>query len=262
MALSSYGLISACLWVGLVTTSTLPLSFYRLTKIQMSLRDSDKGTIVSFDRPRNIVLVGKKHSGKTNLLKHLLLMNTIKKKHWKFGIVFTNTKFDKEYTYLPDKYIIEGYDKVAFGDWKKQLIRMKKERMDDTIPPNFMVFDDLVGELRDDRDFTNFICNHRHFNTSVFVSAQYLRKGVPTSLRECMDYAFLFNSKHELTLKALHEAFGQFFRRFKDFRDFFLTNTQEEFVALLYRVHEKEMETAYLQYKSPDVSKIEVKLHF
>ena len=210
--------------------------------------------LIDFNRPRNTILVGKKHSGKTNLTRYLLLNYSIQKKKFKFGIVFTNTKFDEEYIFMPDEYIIQGYDKPVFMNYIKQLEDFSKKNKKRP-PSNFMVFDDLVGVLREDKEFINFICNHRHYSTSVFLSAQYLKKGIPTTMRECIDYGFFFNSKTEQTLKALYESFGQLFGDYKTFRNIFMNNTKEKFQSILYRAEFDDIDNAYKKFKSPDMSK-------
>ena len=139
---------------------------------------------MDWSEPRTTVLVGRKHSGKTNALRYIIHLNTIKQKRYKFGVVFTNTKFDDEYTFMPEGYIIQGWDVDVFNEYLDQLLKAKEDSKDEKIPCNFIIFDDLVSVLTDSSEFNNFICNHRHYNTHVFLCAQYLKRGVTTTLRE------------------------------------------------------------------------------
>lgn len=217
---------------------------------------------MNFDKPRIIALIGKKESGKSNTIKHLILKL---QNELNFGLIFTRTKFDDGYNYVNPKYVIQGFDKKIFLDYLQGIENYLSETDENDEkrkpPSNFLVFDDLVGILKDDDDFINFIANHRHYGTHVFIGAQYLKKGVPTTLRECTNYAVMYNTKTENSLKGLHENFGGLFDNFKEFKSTLLNTTKEKFHALLYNASLDD-KTAYSRYKSPDVSKVTTVLNY
>src|ERR1700733_4551004 len=100
---------------------------------------------IDFTKPRIIICLGKPDSGKTNTIKYLILKNSVDKKIFNFGLVFTRTKFNnKDYTYIPDKYIIEGYNE----DVLKKFIAFLRDLIQKNTKFNcFIVFDDLIGIL-------------------------------------------------------------------------------------------------------------------
>ena len=205
---------------------------------------------MDIDHPMNVLAVGKKKSGKTNLIKHLLLRNSLYNQYFQFGMVFTNTKFDEEYSYLPDRYVIDGFDIEKFEEYRRHVQDMEE------IQPNFLIMDDLVAVVKDQPEFVNFICNHRHYKTSVMVSAQYFRRGVPTALRENTDVAFFFRTMNEGTLKSLWESYGQIVPKFKEWKGVFLENTREKFACIRYLGDgEMDRDEIFQVYKAPDMSK-------
>lgn len=214
--------------------------------------------------PVNIVIIGRKKSGKTNLVKHLILRNTLVNDHFKYGLIFTNTGFNDEYNYVPPDYVIKGYDREKFLQYIKFLEGL------DEIQPNYLVFEDLVGILNNDPVFTNFICNNRHYKTTVIVNAQYLVKGINTVLRENTDIGFFFNSLNDRTQRSLYEAYGGLFPKFIYFKEAFLTNTSERYTCMLYKSDGvlgskgtvEALNKTFFRYKAPDMSKVQVKLEY
>jgi len=162
----------------------------------------------------------------------------VHRKYFEFGIVFTGTKYDEEYDYLPDEAVIDGWNEDVFGEYVDYL-KEQKEKFGNKMPPNFMIFDDLIGLLYASKRFTNFIGTHRHTKTSVFITTQYLRKAIATELRENTKIAFMFNCRFALSLDGLYEAYGQLFRRRRDFFKLLDNVTEEDFTCLAYLDKEK-----------------------
>ena len=65
---------------------------------------------LDFKNPQVVVCVGKPKRGKSYAVRWMILKNTVDKNRFKFGIVFTKTKFNKSFDYLPDQYVFEDYD--------------------------------------------------------------------------------------------------------------------------------------------------------
>src|SRR5436853_1827458 len=106
---------------------------------------------IDFTEPRIILLVGKPKRWKTNMIKYLILKNSVDRKIFNFGLVFCRTKFNnKDYTYIPNKYIIGGYDEDIFKKFIENLENLVKEKKKFSA---FLVFDDLIGILRRDDPF-------------------------------------------------------------------------------------------------------------
>lgn len=199
---------------------------------------------IDFSKPQVILAVGKPRRGKSHLIKYLILKNTVDNKIFQFGIVFTRTKWDSDYKYIPKQHVFEGYQPEVLKLYLEHLTEMKNP------PPNFVVFDDLLGALNNnDGELQNFIISHRHYNTTIFLAAQFLNKGSSTTLRECCTDAFMFNSMQFLTIKALFENFGQGYRSVAKFKKAFFKCTSEPFTAMWFN----NDQGAYYCYRAPKV---------
>ncbi|ETO00119.1 hypothetical protein RFI_37338, partial [Reticulomyxa filosa] len=82
--------------------------------MQDSHDQDDVEKIYDFNKPLSIIVIGKKGKGKTNLVRHLILRNTVHNHYFHFGMVFTGTKYDNEYDYLPDDKVVEGWNEQVF----------------------------------------------------------------------------------------------------------------------------------------------------
>ncbi|ETO03166.1 hypothetical protein RFI_34243 [Reticulomyxa filosa] len=149
--------------------------------------------------------------------KPLSIIVIVHNHYFHFGMVFTGTKYDNEYDYLPDDKVVEGWNEQVFQKYVKFLEEKKKE-FGDNFPPNFIILDDLIGKLTKSPMFTNFICCIRHMNCTLIMCTQYLRKATSTELRENIDMAFIFGTKFGLTIDGLFEAFGALFGDPKEFQ--------------------------------------------
>ena len=204
---------------------------------------------LDFNNPQICVFLGKPKQGKSWALRHTILKNTIDNKVFKYGIVFTRTKFNGQYDYLPDDYVYEDYDPEILQRYLDGLKQMDQKE----IEPSFVIFDDIQGLLSNtDPSLTQLVSNHRHFKISVFFCFQYIYgRGSTPVLRECTTLAFLFNSKGKRTLEALYENFGQLFDDFKSFKEYYLLCTKEKHTAMLYIQDVDNIDENYLQYKAP-----------
>ena len=215
---------------------------------------------IDFTEPQVIVCVGKPKSGKSVITSYFVKKYSLEG-IFKFGIVFTRTKFNNDYNYVPKKYIFTEYKPEILKKYMNGLEKMKKKK--GKIPPNFVIFDDHQGILnRNDPTFINFISCHRHYKSTVFLNFQYLYGASPT-LRECTTVALLFNSKGKRTLNGLFENFGQLFDNYEDFKDYFLSLTKKKHVAMMYVQDIDELKDNYLYFKAPDMSKYKkIKLQY
>ena len=213
---------------------------------------------LDFTNPQVVVCVGKPKRGKSWTTKFLIMKNTVDKKIFKYGIVFTRTKWNHDFDYIPDDYIYDTYEPDILQQYLETLQNAKK------IEPNFVVFEDQQGLLnRNDPILQNFVACHRHFKTSIFWNFQYLYGSSPL-IRECTTIAIMFNSKGERTLRGLYENFGQLFENFQHFKDYFLQLTSEKYVGMLYIYDIDDFDKNYLYWKAPsDLSMIKnIKLDY
>ena len=212
------------------------------------MKDKD----IDFKKPQVVVCVGRPRMGKSNAVKYFLLKNMLNNDIFKFGIVFTRTKFNNDYDYIPEQYIYTQYTPELLKQYMNGLEELKKNT--GKIPSNFVIFEDLQGLLnRNDPVLTNYVSSHRHYASSLFFNFQYLFGASPL-LRECTTYAILFRSLGHRTINGLYENFGMAFDSFNDFKDYFLKNTKKKYTAMMYMQNEHKKEKNYIRFKAPDMS--------
>lgn len=208
--------------------------------------------------PKNakiLLMVGKPNSGKSYLTRAFF-------KYWadnhffKFGVVFTGTKFQHQFDYLPDECVIDGYNDLKLRNYITKLQQMTDALRKTTgdkhsmLPPNFICYDDITGLLSPTSWFNNWLANFRHTNTTLIFCAQYLRSNntICTALRSYINYAFCFEPDSLLALKALHETFGNRYEKFKRFKRDILAVTNEKYGCFMYNADEKK----YGSMRAPD----------
>ena len=208
---------------------------------------------INFDKPQVGVYVGRPRLGKTNSVKFHILRNTINgDPKFKFGIVFTRTKFNEGYDFIPSQYVFTEYKPSILKKYMEGLEKIKNNG--EEIPPNFVIFDDQQGLLnRNDPLLTNFVSSHRHYNSSIFFCFQYLYGASPL-LRECATYSICFRSAGNRTLQGLYENFGQLFDNFEEFKQHFFKVTKKKYRAMLYIQDINNVKKNYLQFKAPDMT--------
>ena len=215
--------------------------------------------------PSCLLFVGKPNKGKSNCIRYLITKNSLDKfkgsAKFQFGIVFTRTKFNHDYDFLPDEYVFEGYDENVL---RQYLEGIQQHVADGNKPPaNFVVFDDLIGLLsKNDPFLTNFLGTMRHTSTYIFLAAQHLKTSASTTFREVCTHAIIFNSKTYNTIQSLFENFGGLFPDVNSFRDTLQDITKEPYTAMLYLQDEDDVNKNYLSYKCPDTSNWDYTLEY
>ena len=139
-----------------------------------------------------VLLLGRPNSGKSVAIRYLVVKNSLPPRSiFQFGICFTRTKFNSDYAFLPKEAVISGYDEEVLKTYLEGLEKVKEHGK--KVPPNFVIFDDLMGLLsKNDPFLINFFGTHRHTNTSIFLATQHLKSGANTSLSEVMIKAIVF----------------------------------------------------------------------
>lgn len=209
------------------------------------------------NEPVFIVAVGKSFKGKSYFLRYLI-NDRFQQGKLGFGLVFTKTNFNCDWSFMPKKAIKEGYDEDLLIRYIDNLKAIKQK--DGSIKPNFIIFDDLVGILNNQSGwFINFISTHRHFNTSIYIAVQYLtgRAAISPIMREQTTHALLFNSRTHRTLVNLYESYGGLFDTFNNFKLYYLNATKEKYTAMLYRESIDNIDDNYISIKAPSNAEIE-----
>ncbi len=161
------------------------------------------------NNPYVAVFIGKPRSGKTFCMRGIVYNSTLVDKHWKFGRCYsTSGQYNEDWKdYLP-KHAIKPWDPDEFQNYIESL-RLYREKHGN-IPPNFIIFDDLLGmkDFLNNSFVLNFFSCHRHTGTTVLLSAQYTGKGTNTVLREITNYAFMWKSLTVRSREYLADNFG------------------------------------------------------
>lgn len=221
-----------------------------------------------FDFPSLIIFAGSSKSGKTYAIKSIIINNAFpkSKSSFNFGLVFTSTKFNSDYTsFLPNESVIEGFNIDLLNNFKEEI----KNKYEDVIqrnikkgrhpnygvPASFIVLDDIVSLIKQkDKSFQNFISTFRHYNISVFISVQYIHQIVPI-IRQQADYAVIYYHDQAISIKALNESFGSGFENEREFKKFLHEKTKNRFNCIIYQKH--DYDNKYIVWKAPsDVPKV------
>ena len=208
-----------------------------------------------FSEPNLIVMCGKSKSGKSYLLRSLLTL-ACKKGLFSFGLVFCQTKFNDGYNFLPDKYVIAGYNEEVLKKYLKKLEEYQ-QRTRKKPPHSFVIFDDIMGSVKNSDVFKKFISTYRHYNITVLICVQYV-SGLNTLGREQISYAFIFPQSTSRSIKLLYDAIGGEFESEKDFSHFLKKQTKEQYMSLFYTADGGSMEEKFKTYKANPVQNIKI----
>lgn len=159
--------------------------------------------IMDVKTPSFFLLSASPASGKTSMIKYLIYILS-KANRFSAGFVFTNTGFNGDFSFLPQK-AVSAYNEEKL----KSIMRYQREGVNDGTAKNiFIVLDDVLGSINWSSNlWTGIISTYRHYKITLFVSTQYIYR-VPPLIRACASYAFVFAPKEGRTVKALHETFG------------------------------------------------------
>ncbi len=219
--------------------------------------------INKLQRPSCMIFAGSSKSGKSYLVRSILNNIFLRKKDgFKFGLVFTGTRFNSDYTaFLPEKFVIEQYSQEPLENFLNLLKQEyspileqneeKGKKKNTGIPHSFIVFDDIVSQINQRAPFfQNFISTYRHFNITLFFTTQYIYQVLPL-IRQQADYAFIFGHDAKRSLDALYESFGGSFETSKDFKLFLQQHTSQRYHCLVYSKDEHERTKKYQEYVAP-----------
>lgn len=209
------------------------------------------GLEIDLTRGRIVVLIGKQASGKSFLLRSIMYQ-LAKQKRFTFGRVFTSTGFNGDYDWLEPHNVESNYSEERLEEYIDKLRGWLKRNPGKKLPPNFIILDDLLGKMHiNSGTFNNLMATYRHFNTSIFITSQYMVKNVSSLLRELTDIAFIFKTRFKNTRVALYEAFGQMLESQKEFNELLESATEEKHSCLVYYADKDDPADAYFAFKAP-----------
>ena len=201
----------------------------------------------------SIIICGKPRTGKSHLIKYILYLFTCKKglyERLSYGLVFTKTKFNHAYDYIPHSRVYDHYDPEAL----KQLMDIQSSiREQGYIPPYaFVVFDDCLGAFQFKSDlFKDLISNYRHYNIVPIISSQFITR-IETVNRECVSHACIFRQYSKNAIRSCYESFGQRFDKESEFKEYMLKNTGSyKFILVNNESMSDDINSVYRVLKAP-----------
>ena len=153
------------------------------------------------ETPSLVVLYGKRGVGKSHLLKYIIY-NLARAGKLNYGLVFSSTAFNDFYSWLPDGCVLSTFDEgriEALLEHQKRTGGRKSA---------FLILDDMIGSTRFDAPiWTRIATCGRHYNLTVFITVQYIKK-IPPVVRQNVDYAILFKQQSRTACEYLYDDYA------------------------------------------------------
>lgn len=150
--------------------------------------------------PAVITIFGAPNSGKSHLLKYIMKLH---RKHFKWGLAFTKTKFTGGLSFIPQKYVRARYDENVLSAFAKEQERTSG------IWPAFLIFDDMLdSNIFRSNLFQSIIYGFRHLNVTVIITSQYAYMLNSPLLRECTIYSAIFKQRTQKSTDATYQIAG------------------------------------------------------
>lgn len=199
------------------------------------------------------VLVGKSTRGKSHMAQWLIRSISAHpdpRRRWRFGLVFAGSLYTSAYDWIPKNARVEGYSEARL---KAHLDKLKAhKRAGKSLPQSFIWFDDLMGVLGLETPvFMNLITTARHLGINILICAQYLAKGINTTLRAQVNHALIWKTKQQRSLDLLWREFGQLFPDREQFVEYLTAATEQPYACVCYSERHDSLESNYNVLRAP-----------
>jgi hypothetical protein len=186
----------------------------KLTKFDMSNIEDDKV----------VVLIGKRETGKSYLVKDLLYHH----QDQPAGTVISGTEGANSFysSMMPSCFIHGEYNESIIANYlnrQKKITKAWKQQMDTTgdssvDPRGFLILDDCLYDQSwvKSKDVRSLFMNGRHYKSMFIITMQYAL-GIPPNLRTNIDYVFLLRENIVRNRKQLYEQYAGMFPSFEVF---------------------------------------------
>ncbi len=206
----------------------------------------EKFDITSISCDKSIVLVGKRDTGKSFLVRDLLYYQ----RDTPLGAVISPTESANNFytPIVPSMFIHDEYTPDVVGRFverqkivTKKIRRQKKLYGNSNIDPRaFLILDDCLYDSKAwarDKNIRLLFLNGRHYKTLFLITMQY-PLGVPPDLRSNIDYAFILRENNVGNRKRLYENFAGMIPSFDMFCDI-MDQCTEDYECLVIHVNAK-----------------------
>lgn len=204
---------------------------------------------INFETPGLHFVFALQGGGKSHLLRYLMYMT---RKHYDFGIVFSNTGFiTTNFEYIADRSFIH----LKYSDEVLcELMRIMRERKEAGKPvKTFVIFDDCIAKPQWHSPHLQALCTQvRHYDCTVIITTQHVTNVLPI-FRGNAWKVFMFQTMAKATLNALYEGYGQLFESPEDFKAFYKKGTggKHQFVMYDARASSTVIAERYLVARCP-----------
>ena len=190
-------------------------------RLNLRLRKFDMAKI---KHDKVVVLIGKRETGKSFLVKDLLWHN----QGLPCGTVISGTEGANQFysRIVPPLFVHDEYSPLVIANvLKRQKLMAKKiakdlgERGTTSVDPrNFLILDDCLYDnswIRD-KNVRYLFMNGRHVHTMFIITMQYAL-GIPPNLRTNIDYVFILRENIMNNRRKLYEQYAGMFPDFDSF---------------------------------------------
>ena len=155
--------------------------------------------------PFSMIVVSKRNSGKSYLVKHLLKLFMVDNKLFNYIVLFSSTAhLSKDFDCLPKKAIQEDFSSAKVN----KILDFQKASKDSKNPKQcLIILDDTIGAKLDPSFKTNLdllFSRGRHFNISIIFISQYIKNYISTTIRNNIDY-LLFSINNYNVIKIIYD---------------------------------------------------------
>jgi len=177
-----------------------------------------KFDITNIGDDKVVVLIGKRDTGKSFLVRDILFHHT----GIPAGQVISGTEAANEFYSLmiPKMYVYEEFEaNIIQRLLKRQRMMLDKcKENPNTDPRAFLVMDDCIydNSWTKDKHVRSLFMNGRHFKILFMITMQYAL-GIPPNLRTNIDYVFILRENYVSNRKRLYEHYAGMFPTFEMF---------------------------------------------
>jgi hypothetical protein len=154
------------------------------------MASKNNSNVFEMRTPHLGLFLAKRNSGKSYLMRYLLLQLTKAKRFsWVF-VISPTAIYNKEWDLVGEDHVSGEFN----SDWVLALMTsMGKMRMKDPTYEGLLILDDCLASVRlDDPVLKQLYLGGRHYGITVWVSSQHLQTRATTMLRSNVDYCFSF----------------------------------------------------------------------
>ena len=152
---------------------------------------------LNLEQSRNILILSRSNSGKSFLIRHLIHYY-ISNFNFNSVILYSKTcKYESEYNFIDDKNKFDGDIDLLIKD----ILNYQKDT--NNVMKLLLIFDD-VDVTKDSKQLSQLFCMSRHWNITLILSSQYVKKLVSSTIRSNMHY-LIYNQLNMENLECIYK---------------------------------------------------------